>query len=305
MIVRDRPRSWQMMLAYRGSVIPHIIRKLLAIILISVAVVWFEYRYPGTIDALPLTPFTLMGLTLSIFLSFRNNACYDRWWEARKQWGALILEMRSFAREVQCAFPREDQAALRRQLLHTAIGFAHTLCARLRKQDERAAAPAWLKNPDATLPPARKNVSDAMVEHIGRTLAEQYRKHEISDILFQTIEQRLLAFSGIQAACERIRNTPVPFAYTLLLHRTAYLFCILLPFGLAGTMGWGTPLIAAAVAYTFFGLDALGDELEEPFGLCENDLPLSAMVRVIEIDLKESLGEETPEPLVPKHFVLQ
>lgn len=305
MIVRDRPRSWHMLLVYRGSVIPYIIRKLLAIIALSVGVVWLYGKYPGLFDALPLTPFTLMGLTLSIFLSFRNNACYDRWWEARKQWGQLIVEMRSFAREVQCAFPNENQSAFRQQVLYAAIGFAHSLCARLRKHDERSAVSGWLILPDISASPERKNVSDAMLAHIGMAIARRYRQGEVSDILFQTMEQRLTAMSGIQAACERIRSTPVPFAYTLLLHRTAYLFCVLLPFGLVGSMGWGTPLIAAAVAYTFFGLDALGDELEEPFGLCDNDLPLDAMVRVIEIDLKESLGEPTPEPMAPKDYVLQ
>ncbi len=305
MIVRARSGSLRMMFAYRGSIIPRIIRKIFAIIVLSVAVVTLEKYCPGMVDALPLTPFTLMGLTLSIFLSFRNNACYDRWWEARKQWGALILEMRSFAREVECMLPEPEDALLRRQLLRGAIGFSHALCARLRGNDERAVAVPWVDDPACALPEHRSNVTDAVLSHMGRLMAQAYRDGKISDILYQTLEARLCAFSGIQAACERIRNTPVPFAYTLLLHRTAFLFCILLPFGLAGTLGWGTPLIAAAVAYTFFGLDALGDELEEPFGVCDNDLPLNAMVRTIEIDLTQVLSESAPMPLAPRAYVLQ
>jgi ion channel-forming bestrophin family protein len=111
--------------------------------------------------------------------------------------------------------------------------------------------------------------------------------------------------SAVLAACERIRNTPVPFGYTLLLHRTAYLFCFLLPFGFADALGWATPFVTALVAYTFFGLDALGDELEEPFGTLPNDLPIVALADTIEINLREALGEtDLPELPQPKDYML-
>jgi putative membrane protein len=91
----------------------------------------------------------------------------------------------------------------------------------------------------------------------------------------------------------------VPFGYTLLLHRTAYLFCFLMPFGFADTLGWGSPFAAALAAYTFFGLDALGNELEDPFGNLPNDLPLGALAETIEINLREAMGE-TNLPALPK-----
>jgi putative membrane protein len=90
----------------------------------------------------------------------------------------------------------------------------------------------------------------------------------------------------------------MPFPYTLLLHRTAWLYCFLLPFGLVDTVRFMTPFVVGIVAYTFFGLDALGDEIEEPFGLAENHLPLDALCREIEINLRETLGEtDLPSPL--------
>ncbi len=84
----------------------------------------------------------------------------------------------------------------------------------------------------------------------------------------------------------------LPFSYTLMLHRTAYLYCFLLPFGLVDTIGFMTPFVVGIVAYTIFGLDALGDEIEEPFGNLPNDLALDAICRSIEINLRESIGEE-------------
>ncbi len=126
----------------------------------------------------------------------------------------------------------------------------------------------------------------------------------LSDVLYQTLARRLDGMSSAQASCERIKSTPTPFAYSLLLHRTAWLFCLLLPFGLVSSLELMTPLVVAIIAYTFFGLDALGDELEDPFGFADNDLPLDALVRVIERDVLDVLGEPVPEALQPKGYVL-
>jgi len=111
--------------------------------------------------------------------------------------------------------------------------------------------------------------------------------------------------SLVQVACERILTTPVPFGYTLLLHRTAYIFCFLMPFGFADTLGWATPLATALTAYTFFGLDALGDELEKPFGGLPNDLPIGTLADTVEINLHEALGDAPLAPLpIPDNYIL-
>jgi putative membrane protein len=111
--------------------------------------------------------------------------------------------------------------------------------------------------------------------------------------------------TGIQAACERLHTTPTPFAYTLLLHRTAWLFCLLLPFGLVSTLGLATPIVTVILAYAFFGLDALGQELQEPFESTDNAVPLDSLVRVIEIATIEVVGgRPVPDPLMPRDYVL-
>ncbi len=123
-------------------------------------------------------------------------------------------------------------------------------------------------------------------------------------MMWTMLEAKVGGLAEVQAACERIRGTPLPFVYTLLLNRTAYLFCILLPFGAAGLIGWGTPIAAAVVAYTFFGLEVLGHELEDPFSLHQNGLPLDAIVRTVEIDVLTALGEPAPPPLLPVDYLL-
>jgi putative membrane protein len=128
---------------------------------------------------------------------------------------------------------------------------------------------------------------------IGRLKASRH----LEAIDFRILDERLAALAALQAGCERIANTPLPFAYTLLLHRAAYVFCLLLPFGLAAPLGWFTPLFVVLIAYSFFGLDALSEELEDPFGMEANDLPLDRMCRICEISVLEALGEPAPEPL--------
>lgn len=305
MIIRPRPHGWQLLYILRGSIVPAIAPKVAAIFVLAVAVAAFaELAHPPGIERVSVAPFTLLGLVLSIFLSFRNNACFDRWWEGRKLWGQLIYESRSLAR--LCSTLLAEQPARAGRICRLAIAFAHALAARLRGQDAALAGLPWVPEADRERYAQRQNVPDQLLAMIAVETAAALRAGEIDTILYAQFETRLHALSSIQAGCERILLTPLPFAYTLLLHRCAWMFCVLLPFGLASALGWATPVVSAVLAYAFFGLDQLGEEMEEPFGLEPNDLPLDAMVRTIEIDLLDSLGvRPLPEPLQPQRYLLQ
>lgn len=301
MVIRPRPSVWTLFFIRRGSILPTILPRLLAITLLSILVVaCYELRWFPWLNSFHAMPFSLLGIALSIFLGFRNSACYDRWWEARKHWGELIVMVRSNAREALALLPPEAA----RQTLYYSLAFTNALRAHLRDQAPHAAAEPWLNPADQQHLAQRRNLPDAILQQHHQLLAQLYQQALLSDINYRGLVQRLDQMAGIQAACERIRSTPTPFAYSLLLHRTAWLFCLLLPFGLVSTLEGLTPLLVTAVAYTYFGLDALGDELEEPFSLTDNGLPLSAMSRTLEINLLEMLGEPLPEPCQAKQFVL-
>ena len=107
-----------------------------------------------------------------------------------------------------------------------------------------------------------------------------------------------MALTDIQGACERIKGTPIPFSYTTLIHRITAVYCYALPFGLVDEVKVFTPFVCAIVAYAFFGLDVVGDEIEMPFGTDFNDLPLRAISRMIEVNLLQRLGEEDLPPLL-------
>ena len=318
MIVRDRPSALRLFLVMRGSVLPKIWKSLVFTTLLAVAVAFTKGTLGGHKLALSPIPFTLMGLPLAIFLGFRNNAAYDHYWEGRKQWGELVSRSRTLARQclmLDLAGPAlADSAAgnaadgpgdARTRMLRRAAAFAHALRHHLRNSSPEDEVAPWLAPGEWARVRQLPNLPNALMLEMGADLARCLRERRIEPAVAPALDATLTAMTGVAAACERIRGTPIPLSYTLLLHRTAYLYCVLLPFGLVEAIGDLTPIVTAIVAYTFFGLDALGDEIEEPFGDSDHDLPLEAMCRTIEIDLRVALGErELPPPLQPVDFRL-
>ena len=302
MIVRPRPSALGLLFIMRGSVVPTIAPRVLLVLAVSAAVAWFHRLYPQHFHDLTPAPFTLLGLALSIFLGFRNNASYERWWEARKQWGQLIAETRGLVREGITLLPADP--ALRRRCAYRAIAFAHALHNQLRGT-ESPDLREWLPEGEWDRVARHRSYADGVLLAQADELRALLQDRKLSDMRYRVFCDRLQAMSNIQTACERLRSTTMPFTYTLLLHRTAWLFCLLLPFGLVTTLGMVTPLTTAILAYAFFGLDALGEELEEPFGVSQNAVPLDALVRAIEIAALDSLGEtDVPPPLQPREFML-
>ncbi|WP_454917562.1 bestrophin family protein [Xanthobacter sediminis] len=302
MIVRERPGLVRLFLILKGSVLQRIFPQVLVVVVLSALVVLAHGRNPGLIPSFSDAPFALLGIALSVFLGFSNSACYDRWWEARKAWGGLIASARDLARRSLILERRGiDAEQARRRLMALAVAFGHALVGHLRPG--AAAADLGRTVPGDLVPAvtASRNVPELLLRAMGAELADLREAGRISDIEYRALDDTLTHMTEVLTACERIKTTPVPFGYTLLLHRTAYLFCFLLPFGFADVLGWATPLAAGLVAYTFFGLDALGSELEEPFGTLPNDLPIAALATQIEIGLREALGESdlppAPEPV--------
>lgn len=296
MILRSQPSLGDILFTIQGSIIPRILGRLAAIGAVSVLAILAAGLHPGIFARISAMPFTLIGIALSVFMSFRNSTCYARWWEGRQLWGQVIVGCRGLAR-ASAGLPEPERVAL----LRAAGGFAQGLAARLRGRDEPGAIAPWQPAPAPADPP---NPTDAVLRGAGARLAAQLGAG-LDPIRWSVLEGHLAQLSAAQAGCERIASTPVPFAYSLLLHRTALVFCLLLPFALAGSLGWWTPLPVLLVAYTFFGLDALGHQLEDPFGQTDYALPLDALCRMIEREMLEAMGAaDLPAPIQPRRHLL-
>jgi len=280
----------------RGSLVHRIFWQQIFILSLSCAVVWLHgqlFLWKVTLNS---APFSLMGVALAIFLGFRINASYDRYWEARKQWGSVLVEARNLSRHaISFVAPARDV----RPFVLGLIGFASTMRNQLRGQSAIAATEGLLAEDLRVQLVNARSAPTLVLLWLGRWLQQSREAGQIAPMLAHKMESSLDALSQALGSCERIANTPLPFTYSVILHRSAYLYCALLPFGLVDTIGLMTPLIVTFVSYTFFSLEALSDEIEEPFGLATNDLALDAIVAAIHASLCEMLGDVPPPVPVP------
>ncbi|OEY67624.1 bestrophin family protein [Marinobacter sp. X15-166B] len=308
MIVRQKPHALKLFFTLRGSILRQIYKQLIVIALLSSLVVAAQYAYPGKLPTYSPAPFTLLGVALALFLGFRNNASYERWWEARRQWGQLSVDARSLARQVTSFIDEDSEAGRQTQqrLIYLTIAFGHALRHQLRQTSPWEDIDRLVEPKQRTALHKAQNPAGYLLQLMGRQIGCARKARLLSEFQVLNVDERITSMTGVLAACERIQNTPLPFAFSLLIHRTTYLYCFMLPFGLITSMGAVTPLMCTVIAYSFFGLDALSEELEEPFGLATNDLPLTTMCRAIEINLLEALGETPlPAPITPVNGCLQ
>lgn len=298
MIVRP-PQHWFLRLFdWHGSVLSKILFRLSLNLLMSVIAVMGYQWYESLGIHLTTAPFSLLGVAIAIFLGFRNNASYARFTEARRLWGSLLITQRSLLRQIKSVLPEQDDEA--KSFAALMIAFSWSLKHQLRHSDAQAdltrlVPPRWRNEVmNSPLPTNR------LLLCMGIWLGEQQRNGAISDVFAQNIDRNLNALSQVLGGCERIATTPIPFAYSLILHRTVYLFCTLLPFALVADLHYMTPLVSVFISYTFLALESLAEELEDPFGKAANDLPLNAMCTTIERNLKEMNSDfPLPEPLQP------
>jgi ion channel-forming bestrophin family protein len=336
MIVKThRQTSFHLLITMQGSVIPAIAPKILLAATLGVVAQLVNNGQLGETDDISnfsFSPFTALGVAISLFLGFHNNASYSRWWEARQLWGAQIIAVRNLIRFLLGSLESGDETSVnnieetvegdleggvndgessakdwREKVILLTVAQTHALRSQLRpscKADVPRSAlddrNRFLGATDRILIEKAPNPANAILLYatkiLGKAPLTEYNRVHASVLIDR--------FCEIQTACERIHNTSLPLAYSLLVHRTAFLFVILAPFGMTTTMGWWTPLFTAILAYTFFGLDELARQIQEPFRDEPHCLALSAMCRTVEIDVFHALGREIPPPLQPVDLVL-
>jgi putative membrane protein len=284
MIVRPHQHWFPSLFSWRGSVLPNIFSRLSLNFALSVSAVLLLPYYDSLGLHLTTAPFSLVGIAIAIFLGFRTNTSYARFNEARCLWGMLLITTRSISRQVQSILNDKADSLLAAQFL---MAFSWSLKHQLRGTNAQADLERLLPEPylsEVLGSPLRTN---RILLLLGEWLGQKYRAGELSDIVWADIDKNLNEMAHIQGACERIANTPIPYAYGLILRRTVYLFCTILPFALVDDLRYLTPLISVFISYTFLSLEYVAEEIEEPFGTAPNDLALDAICKTIEINQLE------------------
>jgi putative membrane protein len=309
MIVKQSMSYLRMLFAVRDSSLERTMPRIAAITLFSVAVTLGDYWLGTGVYTLTTAPFVLIGVALGIFLGFRNNTAYDRYWEGRKLWGNLVNTSRSYARQLSnFVLSADDERAvteLRRELIYKTIAFAHATRHHLRETDPSQDLEAYLTPAEMGSLAEQRNVPVYILRRCGQRVRDAWQAGFLDKYHLTILEGSLVQFTDILGGCERIRNTPVPFGYTVLMHRIVSFYCFFLPFGIYDTVGLLTPLVVFLIAHALFGLDEIGNEIENPFGTAPQHLPLLALCRTIEVNLRQELDEaHVPEFIRPVGGVL-
>ncbi|WP_427122014.1 bestrophin family protein [Proteus mirabilis] len=285
MVIRPNQHWFFRLFDWHGSVLSKIIFRLCLNIAMSIIAILVYQWYELLGIHLTVAPFSLLGIAIAIFLGFRNNASYSRLVEARTLWGNMLITHRNILRNIKALLPEDKQ--FNRDFSNLLIAFSWSLKHELRKTNPMVDLYRLLPRPLFDEIMNSPYPTNRILLHIGLKIGELRDNKVISDVIFQSINKDINNLSDVLGGCERISNTPVPFAYTLILQRTVYLFCALLPFALVADLHYMTPFVSVFISYTFLSWDSLAEELEDPFGVSANDLPLNAICNTIERNLLE------------------
>lgn len=251
---------------------------------------------------LPIVPVTILGGALAIFLGFRNNSAYDRWWEARKVWGAIVNDSRSWAMYVLNFTPTNNGSptALQQRLIRRQIAWLYVLISQLRNYNCQEQEIQYLEPADLQHLDGKSNKCTHLLNLQGRDLKQALDAGQLDSFHHVEMARIIREFYAYQGMCERIKKTVFPYYYNYFTRIFLWIFITLLPFSLVEQMGFGTIPMTVAISFVFFILEKSGAVTEDPFENRAADTPMLTITRNIEIDLLQMLGEtDVPAPLAP------
>jgi putative membrane protein len=230
---------------------------------------------------------SLIGFVLSLLLVFRTNSAYDRWWEGRKIWGSFNNNSRNLAIKLNALLPKND-IVLRERLRILICNYTIATKDHLRegvKFEELIACEKYPISYYKQFSHVPNGIAKALTEEI---VALEYQKI-ISQEHLLFLNNELQSFTDNVGACERIRNTPIPYTYSIFIKKIIFVYVISMPFGFVMEFGyWAIPIVVT-IFYTFASIELIGEEIEDPFGEDSNDLPTDQITQRISENLKEIL----------------
>lgn len=282
------------------------------------AMVWLLYYFTQSKALLfPFLPVGILGSALAIFVAFRNNSAYSRWWEARTLWGNIINHSRILARQLisnadnavftgKASFEKVE--AFKQEMIHRQIAFAHALRLHLRLQPQWEVVKPLLEPEAYETMLLKQNKPNYLLLLQGNRIKEAMRAEILGPFDNISMEPTLAGFNHFQGACERIKNTPLPRQYDFFTRVFVFVFSLLLPLSLlslfALPLSWMVIPVSVIIAGVFVIMERTGAANENPFENQVTDIPLTAMCNTIERDLKEMLGEPLPKKIEPENGYL-
>lgn len=278
--------------------------EILFVLIIGLLVHYLTTQFENIIPIMPITIPAFIGTAISVILSFKLNQSYDRWWEARKIWGSIVNDSRSFVLQLQSFVAKENQAEIR-EMAFRHIAWCYSLGQGLRGLDPVENMENFITGKDIQEIEKQSNKPLALLQLNTLQIAALKEKKSI-DIFSQVqLNNTLVNFSNYMGMAERIKSTVFPITYRIFLHFFIYIFIVTLSIALRDIESYFEIPLLLVISTTFFLLEKSATHLQDPFRNRPTDTPVTAIARTIEINIKDLLKEkDIPKPHQPEKFYL-
>lgn len=286
------PKAWFSLITHSYS--RHVMRTLRPVLLFMAAytalccyIILDVFRFHEKEFHSTIGMHSLLGIVLGLFLVFRTNSSYDRWWEGRKLWGSLVNNTRNLANKLNAFLPKEDQV----DRLYFRMMIPNFVVA-MREHLRKGVSMGDLEDPGGNFQENLqhvKHIPNKISSMLYERINELYLNKTISGDHLFVVDKELKEFSDVMGACERIKNTPIPYSYSMYIKKFIFIFIITLPFGFVTQTEYMTIPIVVLVSYILLSVELIAEEIEDPFGKDVNDLPTDDLSVKIRNDVREIL----------------
>lgn len=289
-MIKYNPKNWFTLILsiHKSDTIRILWKELIFIALLTTAITYLEINYLTNAVGLKelMAVYSLIGFVLSLLLVFRTNTGYDRWWEGRKKWGELVNNTRNLAIKVSTTTENKEIKAFFARMIPN-YGYA------MKEHLRDGVKTEELNLTDDELIEISKvdHKTSFIAKKLYAKLQEMVKSKEISEIEYLSLDVNLKTFSDINGACERIKNTPIPYSYSIFLKKFIFVYVTTMPLAFVFTFGYWSVLITTFVFYVLVSMEVLAEEIEDPFGNDENDLPTDDLCYKIKNNVEEILRD--------------
>lgn len=292
-MIQYNPKDWFTFIfrAHRGDTIRLLFPLMVGIAVYTGIIVYLEKEVfhlaeNSHLKNIPIMH-TLLGGVISLLLVFRTNSAYDRWWEGRKQWGELTNNSRNLALKLNAILPhtlKEDRDFLKKLIPSYAFALRNHL---LSKKADWELFDKQVHGPIMDAIDKQKHVPNQIARMLINRIQQLYVEGHISHAQLVYLNDEIRSFTNICGACERIKNTPIPFSYSVFLKKFIFGYVMTLPFGFMFNLGYIAVFIVVFIFYVLASLEIIAEEIEDPFGGDTNDLPMDKMAMNIHHNVDE------------------
>ena len=289
-MIKYNPKSWfkHIISLNQSDTLSKLWKELIAIGLLTLGIAHLEVKYienTEPFDSL-MQVYSLVGFALSLLLVFRTNTAYDRWWEGRKKWGELVNNTRNLSLKINTVCTnKEDRKYFKRMISNYPFAMK-----------EHLRSGVDLSQLDLT-EKEREEISNYehkpnfILKRIYERLEGLKKDGALSEEGYIVVDTNMKTFSDIIGACERIKNTPIPYSYSIFFKKFIFIYVTTLPLAFVNSFGYYSSLVSIFVFYILVSMEILAEEIEDPFGMDDNDLPTDGLSQKIKDNVHEILAD--------------